>query len=107
MSNIKRITLTRDTLARAIKKEAGLNIKAASSIVDRTIDIISRELAHGTEVKLRLFGSFYVKQKKERIGRNPKTMEPAIIGPRKVVKLKVAPTLKKKINTYIYYSAAE
>lgn len=101
MKKIVKMTVTRDTLARAIKRETGINISKASDIVDQFVDSIVQSIKAGVKVKIRLFGIFYTKSKAERVGRNPKTMEDAVIPERTVVKFKVAPTLKKRINNSI------
>ncbi len=98
---LKKNTITRESLARAIKRDTGLGINHASVIVDNFIDIICKTLEEGRQVNIRLFGKFYSKKKNQRIGRNPKTMKEAVIPARKVVKFKVAPTLKKRINSNI------
>ncbi len=98
---LKKNTITRESLARAIKRDTGLGINHASAIVDKFIDILCNSLTEGKQIKIRLFGLFYSKKKNKRIGRNPKTMKEAIIPERNVVKFKVAPTLKKRINSNI------
>ncbi len=100
-SLMKKETVTRESLARAIKRDTGLGINHASEIVDKFIDSICSALTSGDQVKIRLFGLFYSKKKNKRIGRNPKTMKEALIPERNVVKFKVAPTLKKRINSNI------
>lgn len=98
---IKQNTVTRETLAKAIKKKTGIGVSKSSLILDEVINTIITSVKSGKNVKIRLFGSFYSKQKNERVGRNPKTMEEAKIPARTVVKFKIAPTLKKKINSNI------
>jgi integration host factor subunit alpha len=102
---LKKNTITRESLAKAIKRETGLSIQSASEIVDKIIEKIRGSLREGKEVKIRLFGHFYSKKKNKRIGRNPKTMKEAVIPERNVVKFKVAPTLKKRINNTIKQTA--
>lgn len=102
---VKKNTITRESLAKAIKRETGLSIQSSSTIVDKFIEKIRTSLKEGKEVKIRLFGQFYSKEKNQRMGRNPKTMQEAIIPARKVVKFKVAPTLKKRINNTIKQTA--
>lgn len=97
-----KITITRDHLAKSIKQGTGLQINRASKIIDGIINCISEGLAEGKEVKIRLFGSFYTKTKNARMGRNPKTMAAAEISAREVIKFKVAPKLKKRINDNIH-----
>ncbi len=94
-------TVTRDAIARAIKRETGVNIKKASELFDHILSVISDAVKEDKTVALRLFGSFSSRQKGQRIGRNPKTMQEAIVPARKTVRFKVSPTLKKRINDNI------
>ena len=94
-------TITREHLARSIRRYTSLNINKASEIVDGIIDSLLAAIIEDKQIKIRLFGFFLTKQKNERIGRNPKTMIETVIPARKVVKFKVAPTLKKRINDNI------
>jgi integration host factor subunit alpha len=98
---IRKNTITREYLSKAIKKNTGIGANKAAKVVDDLIDVLIASIKEGKEVKLRLFGSFTTKKKNERVGRNPKTMEEAVIPSRKVVKFKVAPTMKKRINSNI------
>ncbi len=97
-SHFKKNTVTRETLARAIKRETGITVNKASTMVDQAIEIMAEAIKVDKTIKIRLFGTFSTKSKNARIGRNPKTMIEATIPARKVVKFKVAPTLKKRIN---------
>ena len=101
-SYFKKNTVTRESLARAIKRETGITVNKASTVVDQIIDTIINAIRNDQIVKIRLFGTFTTKNKNARIGRNPKTMIEAEIPARKVVKFKVAPTLKKRINSNIF-----
>ena len=91
-------TITRDHLAKTIKQATGLHHSKATNIIEQIVNNISDAIATHEEVKIRSFGSFITKEKKERIGRNPQTMKEVVIGERKVVKFKISPTLKKRIN---------
>ena len=71
-------TLTRAELAELIYSEVGISKTEASEIVDQFFEEIILDLIDGNSVKLTSFGTFSVKHKKERIGRNPKTKEEAI-----------------------------
>lgn len=94
-------TITREHLAKAVKREMGIPINKALVIIDNMFSLIGNSLENGSAVKLRLFGSFDTKRKNARIGRNPKNLVEAVIPERTVVKFKVAPTLKKRINSNI------
>lgn len=98
---LQRNTITREHLARSLRRYTSLNINKASEIVDSIIDLMIQAIKDDKQVKIRLFGSFSTRQKRERVGRNPKTMIETAISARKVLKFKVAPTLKKKINDNI------
>ncbi|MEC9414769.1 MAG: integration host factor subunit alpha [Pseudomonadota bacterium] len=92
-------TLTRADLAELIYSEVGISKTEASEIVDQFFEEIITDLVEGNSVKLTSFGTFSVRQKKERIGRNPKTKEEAIIDARRVVSFRASKELKKRINS--------
>ena len=91
-------TLTRADLAELIYIEVGISKTEASEIVDQFFEEIILDLIDGNSVKLTSFGTFSVKNKKERIGRNPKTKEEAIIDARRVVSFRASKELKRRIN---------
>ena len=97
----KNNTITKEHLARAIKQSSGLPIARAQELVGEIFQLIRENLKKGNPVKLRMFGTFTTKKKNARVGRNPRNMVEAEIPARTVVKFKVAPTLKKKINDNI------
>ena len=99
---IKKNTLTREHLARAIKRNTGLPINKALAIVDQTFECLVSSLSDNETIKIRMFGTFTTKRKNSRVGRNPKSLIEAVIPERIVVKFKVAPTLKKMINSNIH-----
>ncbi len=90
-------TVTRADLAKAVSKETGLTHREARALVDMSIEEIAARLAAGEEVKLSSFGSFRVRDKAARTGRNPKTREAAAIMPRRVVTYRVSQVLKNRI----------
>ena len=75
----------------------GISKVESSQIVDQIFEEMILELVDGNSVKLSSFGSFMVRQKKERIGRNPKTKEEAVIDARRVVVFRASKELKNKI----------
>ena len=77
--------------------------KKSAEFVDQFIDVVTLNLNKGYTVRFRLFGTFSIKHKNARVGRNPKTMIEAPIPERNVIKFKVAPTLKKRINDNISF----
>ena len=103
--NNNKTTVTRESLARALRREMGFNLKQSATLVEDTIDSIVEMLSTGKNVKIQRFGAFIRRHKKERIGRNPKTLEPAVISARTVVTFKASATLKKQlIETRKYVS---
>ena len=92
-------TLTRAALAELIYSEVGISKTEASEIVDQFFEEIILDLIDGNSVKLTSFGTFYVKHKKERIGRNPKTKEEAIIDARRVISFRASKELKRRVNS--------
>lgn len=91
-------TLTRADLAEAVYQAVGLSRTESADLVERVLDLVSDALVDGENVKLSSFGSFHVRAKNERIGRNPKTGEEVPILPRKVLVFKPSNVLKSKIN---------
>ena len=91
-------TVTRDDLARAVAEEAGLTRHDARRLVDAVIEEIAARLEAGEAVKISSFGSFNLRDKGERLGRNPLTLEPAPISPRRVVAFRASHLLKKRID---------
>ncbi|MDR1333948.1 MAG: integration host factor subunit alpha [Holosporaceae bacterium] len=91
-------TLTRAGLANAIIEEFKVTKFDALEIVEDVLDEISSALMAGENVKISGFGTFSVRQKNGRMGRNPKTLEDAYITPRRVVTFRASSLLKKAIN---------
>ena len=92
-------TLTRAELAELIYSVVGISKTEASEIVDQFFEEIILDLIDGNSVKLTSFGTFSVKHKKERIGRNPKTKEKAIIDARRVISFRASKELKRRVNS--------
>lgn len=91
-------TLTRSDIADAIIKEFQVTKYNASEIVEDVLDEIAAALMNGEHVKIAGFGTFSVRKKKERIGRNPRTLESAVISARNSLSFKASPILKKLVN---------
>lgn len=91
-------TITRSDVAEAIYEEIGLSRKDSSDILDMILDEIVKELEQGNDVKLSSFGTFSLRDKKERSGRNPKTGVEAVISSRRVISFKPSQTMRKIIN---------
>lgn len=66
--------------------------------MERTLDLVAEALEQGQTVKLSGFGVFQVRAKRERIGRNPKTGEPATINPRRVIGFRASQVIKARID---------
>ena len=90
--------LTRADLAAAIYRDVGLPLSESGSMVDALIEEISDALKNGEQVKLSSFGTFNLRRKKSRIGRNPKTGKEVPITPRTVLTFNASNILKKKVN---------
>jgi len=91
-------TITRADLAEAVYRRVGLSRKESAILVQSVLAEIAGTLAQGEAVKLSSFGSFVVREKKERIGRNPKTGIEAPISERKVLSFKPSSVLKARVN---------
>ncbi len=91
-------TVTRSDIAEVIYTEIGLSRKDSNDILDMVIDEIVKELSLGNDVKLSSFGTFSLRDKKARTGRNPKTGVEAVISSRRVISFKPSQTMRKAIN---------
>ncbi len=92
-------TITRADLSEAVYQEVGLSRNESAVLVETVLEEISRALIGGETVKLSSFGTFAVRQKNQRIGRNPKTGEEVPILPRRVLVFRASHVLKDRINT--------
>jgi len=90
-------TLTRIDLTEAVYRKVGLSRTESADLVETFLDEICDCVASGESVKLSSFGSFIVRSKRERIGRNPKTGEEVPIKPRRVMVFKPSNILKKAV----------
>ncbi len=91
-------TITRADLAEAVYEQVGLSRNESADLVESILGEISDELVKGEHVKISSFGSFSVREKGERIGRNPKTGVEVPISPRKVLVFRASHVLKDRIN---------
>ena len=91
-------TITRADVAETIYEEIGLSRKDSNDILDMILDEITQELVRGNDVKLSSFGTFSLRDKKARTGRNPKPGVDAVITPRRVISFKPSQTMRKEIN---------
>ena len=90
--------ITRQHLYDLTHTDLGLPKSECAKFIDDLFDLILLQLQIKNKVKISLFGSFNIKKKKSRIGRNPKTKEKKIISSRYVVTFKPSKLLLKKIN---------
>ena len=91
-------TITRVDLYAAVYEKVGLSRSESLALVETVLKEITDTLAKGETVKLASFGSFVVRKKNQRIGRNPKTGTEVPILPRRVIVFKPSPILKQQTN---------
>ena len=91
-------TTTRSTLSEAVFKSVGLSRNESSNLVDSVFNEILKTLISGNDVKISSFGTFIVRNKRERIGRNPKTGQEVPISARQVVTFRASNVLKSKVD---------
>ena len=90
-------TLTRADLAETINRKMGLSRAESLDLVEQVLDKMSQALIQGENVKISGFGSFVLRDKKERIGRNPKTGVEVPITPRRVMTFRASQLLKDRV----------
>ena len=91
-------TVTRADLAEAVYQEVGLSRNESAQLVESVLKEIVNTLARGEVVKVSSFGTYSVRDKAQRIGRNPKTGEEVPIRPRRVLVFRASHVLKDRIN---------
>jgi len=92
-------TITRAQLSEAVYQEVGLSRNESADLLESVLSMISDALSSDETVKISSFGSFSVRQKGQRIGRNPKTGEEVPILPRKVLVFRPSQVMKARINS--------
>ena len=95
-----RKTLTRQDISEALFRHVGLSKHECSHMLETVLNQISNALIDGKSVKLSSFGTFTPRQKRERIGRNPKTGEDIPISARRVVTFRPGQKLKARVEVY-------
>ena len=90
-------TLTRADLAEAVYRKVGLSRTESAQLVEMVLDEICDAIVRSETVKLSSFATFHVREKNERVGRNPKTGQEVPILPRKVMTFKASNVLKQRI----------
>lgn len=91
-------TITRADLCEAVYRKVGLSRSESAELVEMLIDEVVETLERGENVKLSGFGSFILRDKGQRIGRNPKTGVEVPIAPRRVMVFKPSPVMKSRMN---------
>ena len=90
-------TLTRLDLAEAVFREVGLSRNESADLVESVLQHISDALVRGESVKISSFGTFGIRDKTARVGRNPKTVEEVPINPRRVLSFRPSHTMKDRV----------
>ena len=99
-------TVTRADLSDAVYQEVGLSRNESAELVESVLGEIASSLSSGDAVKISSFGSFYVREKGQRMGRNPKTGEEVPILPRRVLVFRPSHVLKDRISGALSEEAA-
>ncbi len=94
-------TVTRAQLSEAVYHEVGLSRNESADLVESVLSEIAESLVRGDTVKISSFGSFQVRSKGGRVGRNPKTGEEVPIQPRRVLVFRASHVLKERINAVL------
>ena len=87
-------TITKANIAATLRHETGLPLTKCEKLLKSVLNEISDSLIEGETVKISSFGSFLVRQKGQRMGRNPKTLESFMIAPRRVIAFRPSSKLK-------------
>jgi integration host factor subunit alpha len=90
-------TLTRMDLSEAVFREVGLSRNESAQLVENVLDYVSDALVDGQSVKISSFGTFSVRHKAARIGRNPKTGQEVPISPRRVLTFRPSHLMKERV----------
>ena len=90
-------TLTRMDLAEAVFREVGLSRNESAGLVEQVLDHVSDALVAGETVKISSFGTFSVRSKTARLGRNPKTGDEVPLSPRRVLTFRPSHLMKDRV----------
>ena len=91
-------TLTRADLSEAVHRQVGLSRSDSAELVKTVLDVVAHAVATGENVKLSSFGTFIVRWKRARMGRNPKTGEEVPIEPRRVLTFRPSHIMKERVD---------
>lgn len=94
------VTLTRVDIVDSLVREVSLPRSQAIDFLETTLEEIVSSLSNHGVIKISSFGSFNVRKKAKRIGRNPKTGEEAVITPRQVLSFKPSQYLREKVQRH-------
>ncbi len=92
-------TLTRADLSNSVYEQIGLSLQECNALVDSVIEEVSSALEQGNSVKISSFGTFNLRNKKQRMGRNPKTGVEVPITSRTVLSFNASNLMKAKVNS--------
>jgi integration host factor subunit alpha len=90
--------MTKADIIEALHQKIGYSKKEAADLVEMIFDTIKETLARGEKIKISGFGNFVVRDKKERVGRNPQTGEAIKISARRVLTFKPSQVLRENVN---------
>lgn len=90
-------TLTRMDLSEAVFREVGLSRNESAQLVESVLDHMSDAMVAGESVKISSFGTFSIRDKNARVGRNPKTGEEVPISPRRVLTFRPSHLMKERV----------
>jgi integration host factor subunit alpha len=91
-------TLTRADIAELLNKQVGLSRAESAELVEQVLDLVTEALVSGENVKISGFGTFVLRDKNERVGRNPKTGVEVPITPRRVLTFRPSQTLRERVS---------
>jgi len=94
---LDRGTLTRADLSEEVHREIGLSRADSAAVVEQILDHMCEALAKGENVKISGFGSFILREKGQRVGRNPKTGVEVPIAPRRVLTFRASQIMRERI----------
>jgi integration host factor subunit alpha len=92
------MALTKAKLATRLQTEIGLTKPESLYYVDQVFELMKSTLADGEDLLISGFGKFFVRQKKDRLGRNPQTKEKLMLRERKVVRFRASGVLRERVN---------
>ena len=92
------MALTKNDIAHSVYTQLDISKNRSVELVESLLEIIKKNLANGEDVLISGFGKFYVKNKRERKGRNPRTSEDMILKPRRVVRFRCSGVLRDRVN---------